>query len=69
MKQKSHGGIPPNDLELERHLQSLNLVISNVIEYMISNNIDIDRTKVFFENILNETMIQIRRENVRTGHD
>ena len=62
-------GIPPNDLELERHLQSLTMAISNVMVYMIYKNINIDRTKVLFEQMLNETMRQIKRENVRTGRE
>ena len=62
-------GIPPDDRVLEGHLQSLTMAISNVMVYMISKNINIDRTKVLFEQMLNETMRQIKRENVRTGRE
>jgi hypothetical protein len=62
-------GILTDDMVLEGHLMSLTMAISNVIGYMISKNINIDETKVFFEQMLNETMRQIKRENVRTGRE
>jgi hypothetical protein len=41
--------------------------MTGVVEYMTANRINIDRTKILFEEMLNDHMRQINIENVLTG--